>query len=83
VRVAIAIGGDADLDPLRRFIDHPEIEPLVANNSADLTNYIKWASTTVLKSASAPASQTQGAPDSGPPPPPPPPPPSDDDDDVW
>ncbi len=58
VRIAIAIGQDADLDVLQRFIAHPEIKPLQANNSEQLVKYIKWASTTVLKSASAPASQT-------------------------
>ena len=85
VRIAIAIGDDADLGVLSRFIDHPEIQPLVAKNSADLANYIKWASTTVLKSASSPATQTRDQGVSGPPPPPPPPPPADkaDVDDVW
>ncbi len=30
VRIAIAIGDDADKDPLQRFIGHPELEPLRA-----------------------------------------------------
>ena len=85
VRIAIAIGDDVDLGVLRKFIDHPEIEPLVAHNSTDLVNYIKYASTTVLKSASAPATQTRDTPAGGPPPPPPPPAPTanNDADDVW
>lgn len=58
VRIAIAIGEDADLDILQRFIGHPEFKPLQANNAETLVRYIKWASTEVLKSASSPASQT-------------------------
>jgi uncharacterized protein YegL len=61
VRIAIAIGEDADLDVLQRFIGHPEIKPLQANNPEALVNYIKWVSTAVLKSASSPASQTSGS----------------------
>jgi len=85
VRIAIGIGRDADLETLRKFICHPEIEPLTANNPEELVNYIKYVSTTVLKSASAPASQQIGTPfDATPPPPsPPPPPPGSDDDAVW
>lgn len=58
VRIAIAIGDDADHDILQRFIGHPEFKPLQANNAETLVRYIKWASTEVLKSASSPASQT-------------------------
>ncbi len=61
VRVAIAIGNDADLDVLQKFIDNPELKPLQANNSESLVKYIKWVSTAVLKSASSPASQTPGS----------------------
>jgi uncharacterized protein YegL len=84
VRIAIGIGDDADLGVLRQFIDHPEIEPLTANNPGDLTAFIKYASTVVLKSASSPASQTADS-TSTPTgtPPPPPPPPMADDDQVW
>lgn len=57
VRVAIAIGQDADAGVLQKFIGHNEIKPLHANNPEALVNYIKWVSTAVLKSASAPASQ--------------------------
>jgi uncharacterized protein YegL len=61
VRIAIAIGADADLDVLAKFIGNPEIKPLQANNPEQLVNHIKWASTAVLQAASAPASQTAGA----------------------
>ncbi|MBN2390674.1 MAG: tellurium resistance protein [Anaerolineae bacterium] len=57
VRIAIAIGKDADHSVLQKFIGHNEIKPLQANNPEALVNYIKWVSTAVLKSASSPASQ--------------------------
>ena len=79
VRIAIAIGGDAHLDILQKFIGNPEIKPLQANNSESLVKYIQWASTVVLKSASSPkgtADESKGAI-----PIPTPPPPSGDD--VW
>jgi uncharacterized protein YegL len=62
VRLAIAIGEDADTNVLQRFIGHAELQPLRANNAEDLVKYIRWASTAVLQAASAPASQTQAAP---------------------
>lgn len=58
VRIAIAIGGDADHDVLQKFIGHPEFKPLQANNPETLVKHIKWVSTAVLKSASSPPSQT-------------------------
>ncbi len=61
VRIAIAIGGDCDLNVLQRFIANPEIKPLQANNPEALVRYIKWVSTAVVRSASAPASQSPGA----------------------
>jgi uncharacterized protein YegL len=57
VRIAIAIGKDADADVLQKFIGHSEIKPLAANSPEALVKYIKWASTAVLKSASSPAAQ--------------------------
>ena len=86
VRIAIAIGGDADHDVLQQFIGNTELKPLQANNAEQLVKYIKWASTAVLKSASAPASQTQTTTSpSGNVPIPPPPDSSTHDsaDDVW
>lgn len=66
VRLAIAIGEDAQKDRprevLQKFIGHAELEPLQANNAEQLVKYIRWASTAVLKAASAPASQTQATP---------------------
>lgn len=61
VRVAVAIGADADLNVLQEFIGNPELKPLQANNPEALVQHIKWVSTAVLKSASAPASQATGA----------------------
>ena len=79
VRIAIAIGGDAHLDILQKFVGNPEIKPLQANNSESLVKYIKWASTVVLKSASSPPGT--GGDSKGAVPIPTPPPPSGDD--VW
>jgi uncharacterized protein YegL len=61
VRIAIAIGEDADQEVLKRFIGNPELRPLQANNPEALIKYIRWVSTAVLKSASSPASQTLAA----------------------
>jgi uncharacterized protein YegL len=60
VRIAIAIGQDADHDVLQKFIGHTEIKPLQANNPEALVKYIKWVSTAVVKSASSPTSQARG-----------------------
>lgn len=56
VRLAIAIGRDADSGPLQKFIGHPEIRPLEALNAEALITYIHWVSTAVLKAASSPDS---------------------------
>jgi len=65
VRIAIAIGDDANLDVLNKFIGHPELKPLTAQNAAELKNRIKWASTVPLQAASNPASQPVGQEDTG------------------
>ncbi|MEQ8788684.1 MAG: hypothetical protein RIC55_20405 [Pirellulaceae bacterium] len=57
VRIAIAIGRDADHGPLQEFIGNIEFKPLQANNAERLAQLIKWASTAVVKAASAPSSQ--------------------------
>jgi len=62
VRISIAIGEDANLDVLQKFIGHSEMKPLQANNPEALVRHIKWVSTAVLKSASAPASQVTALP---------------------
>jgi uncharacterized protein YegL len=54
VRIAIAIGRDADHEVLQHFIGNPELRPLAANRPDDLVRYIHWASTAVLQSASSP-----------------------------
>jgi len=64
VRIAIAIGEDADLDTLQKFIGNVEIGPFQANNPETLKNYIKWTSTAVLKATSSPMSQTDSPHDS-------------------
>ena len=61
VRIAIAIGEDADQEVLKKFIANPELRPLQANNPESLIKYIRWVSTAVLKSASSPASQSVAA----------------------
>lgn len=58
VRIAIAIGQDADNDVLQKFIGHPELKPLQAGNAEALVKYIRWVSTAVVGAASSPASQT-------------------------
>lgn len=63
VRIAIAIGSDADHDVLQRFIGNIEIKPLQASSPEALVKYIKWVSTAVLKSASSPPSQATASPD--------------------
>lgn len=59
VRIAVAIGQDADHGPLRKFIGNAEVPVLEANNADTLVNYIRWASTAVLRAASSPASQSR------------------------
>src|ERR1700730_7669502 len=54
VRLAIAVGHDADKGVLSKFIGHSELKPLEANNSSALVDYIKWASTAVLNGAPSP-----------------------------
>jgi uncharacterized protein YegL len=57
IRIAIAIGSDADIDVLQKFIGNVEIKPLQANNPESLVRYIRWASTTPVKASSMPASR--------------------------
>jgi uncharacterized protein YegL len=52
VRVAIAIGQDADKPMLKQFLDNPEMEPLAADNPKQLVAAIRWASTVAVKNAS-------------------------------
>lgn len=68
IRIAIAIGDDFDLHPLKSFTTgdpskadalemSPHQVPLIAKNADQLTKYIKWASTAVQRAASAPPSK--------------------------
>jgi len=70
VRVAIAIGDDADLECLGKFIGDPERPPLQAQNAETLVRYIRWISTTVAKFAGG-GTSLQGKPVPIPKPPPP------------
>jgi len=54
IRLAIGIGSDADAEILQRFIAHPTMKPLRANNASDLVQHIKWATTAPVKAASSP-----------------------------
>jgi uncharacterized protein YegL len=56
IRLAIAIGSEADIEVLERFIRHPAIKPLRANNASELVRHIKWAATAPVKTASSPTS---------------------------
>ncbi len=60
VKLAIAIGRAVNKKVLQAFINNDQIDVLQADNAQALVNYIKWASTAVLKAASSPASQFAG-----------------------
>lgn len=55
VRIAIAIGQDADQEVLNAFIGHSDFPALAAHNAQDLVNRIKWATTAPMKTVSQPA----------------------------
>lgn len=61
VRLAIAIGSDADHEVLQKFIGNPELKPLQANNAETLVNYIKWVSTVPISAASTPSVQSSNS----------------------
>ena len=54
VRLAIAIGADADLALLQEFIAQPTIKPLQANSAAALVSRIRWAASVPVRSVSSP-----------------------------
>lgn len=60
VRVAIAIGSEADREVLQKFIGNSKIKLLEANNPQELVELIKWASTTATKIGIAPESAPTG-----------------------
>lgn len=53
IRIAIAIGYDADLDMLESFIGNPEIPPLQAFTADELVDHIAWAATAPVGIASS------------------------------
>ena len=53
-RIAIAIGSDAAMAILNRFIANPAMPPLRAGNAAELAQHIRWATTAPVKAASSP-----------------------------
>jgi uncharacterized protein YegL len=61
VKIAIAIGADADMEVLQKFIGNSERKPLTAEYSYQLVKLIRWASTAALKAASSSPSQSKGA----------------------
>jgi uncharacterized protein YegL len=83
VRIAVAIGHDAERSVLKEFLNNPELEPLEANNAQQLARAIRWASTMAVRASSTPTgggnqptlAKTYQAP--------PPPVADDDDDEVW
>ena len=83
VRVAIAIGKDADWDVLQQFIGHSEYKPFEANSPEALARAINFVSTSVLKSASAPPSSSKEQAVAGNVPVPQPPPKDVSEKDVW
>jgi len=54
IRIAVAIGSDADKTLLQSFIGHLDMKPLQANSAETLVNRIKWAASVPMKAASAP-----------------------------
>lgn len=54
VRVAIGIGQDVDEEVLRKFMGNPELAPLKANSPEALARMIRWVSTAITQTASAP-----------------------------
>jgi uncharacterized protein YegL len=55
VRLAIAIGADADLEVLSRFIGDPSIPPFTAHDPEQLAYLVRFVSTAASQLASSPA----------------------------
>ena len=60
IRVAIAIGDDANKSVCEQFINNVEIPVIDVHNPEALKQYIRFVSTAVLKEASTPATQSSG-----------------------
>jgi len=52
VRVAVAIGQDANRDVLQQFLNNPEFKVLEASNAPSLVDYIKWVGPPFVQKAS-------------------------------
>ncbi len=59
VRIAIAIGSDADMPTLENFMGRSGVKPLQANNAETLVNRIKWAASVPVQAASMPVSNAK------------------------
>jgi uncharacterized protein YegL len=70
VRIAVAIGDDADEETLSRFVGNKEFPVLHANNPDMLVKRIKWLSTAVVKHASTGKTDDTGVGSAALPPPP-------------
>jgi uncharacterized protein YegL len=62
IRLAVAIGSDADLSRLQDFIANSEIRPLQAGNSDSLAELISFASKSGISLSSRPVGSVQVAP---------------------
>jgi uncharacterized protein YegL len=58
IRLAVAIGSDADLGPLQEFIGNPEVRPLQAGNADVLASMISFASRSGIVLSSTPGTRT-------------------------
>jgi uncharacterized protein YegL len=54
MRLAIAIGRDAQLPVLQKFIGNPELRPMQANTPEMLAAHIRWASSASIEAVSHP-----------------------------
>lgn len=59
IRISIAIGEDANMDILQKFIGDDQRQPLLARNPESLSNYIRWVSTVVQSASARPKSQSK------------------------
>lgn len=57
IKIAVGIGEDADTDVLEEFVGNPEIPVLVARNTAQLADYIRFVSTVAVGASSKPKSR--------------------------
>ena len=58
VRLAIAIGADADLDVLQEFIGDPHLRPFAAHDPEQLAYLVRFVSTAASQLASTPAGES-------------------------